>query len=132
MTARIEGDLPRALVAHDAVSDAPALARRLLKFLHPRRDRGEVKLFQCRRGHHLQAPAGVAHDNERVDGTSRDDRDLVGGILMGDGPQRPRRLLLAAGRAVPHERHERRDGAGLGGVASYATCLSRGYVVCHW
>ena len=35
---------------------------------------------------------------------------FVGGVVASEVRQRPRGPLLAAGRVVPHERHERRDG----------------------
>ena len=68
MTARHEGDRPRALEADDALRGLePALARRLLGLggFYRRRDNGEVELCHGLRGRLPRAPTG-AHERMLV------------------------------------------------------------------
>jgi len=70
-----------------------------------------------------RVPAAVARERlERLPtARGRDDR-LAGGVVLGEAPQRPCRLLLRLRAASPHERQQRHDAALapdflLGGVA---------------
>ena len=58
--------------------------------------------------------SGSTAPEENLREGGRYDRDLVGGVVVGEAPQHPRGLRLAADRAVvvPHELDERVDGAG--------------------